>query len=413
VTRPRRSPIAAAVSTLVGTVVSMLLPGPLTGVSAAIVTPETLAPSPAVSHEFGTAARTPELTVGRAPTTRYGALEGSGVQVRVGAAGEKRRVVLRVPTRLAGVPAGRAGRTDGPAPLAMATWKVRCVQAETYNRRTGHARSTVPPTRWAYTSRSEAAGSLDWMASLRNVLPGEDHDAVVRATFEFTQPGRYWCFGTWGAQSWSAAPLRLVLARPGTLSVSAPLAHPGSAVQCVWREQRGAGLRPDGCVGGRLDAALERLEPSSAAGPTVNRVEVALPPPVAAQDGPGRWLRAQATFRVTTCSGQQLGVSPCRARDVATGGDRSVFVGSLAVRGVDGAALPSGCVQLAPGDRTWARHVVSRAVHHDEVVVDIRFRVRGSCAQAVRVVSLVRVAAGAPGWVEQDKSHLTVSVAAT
>lgn len=398
-----------------------VLAGPLAGLvdtsGIEALVPAAPAASGAVSREFARsgpadARRALSIEVGQGFETNFATLRGSATTFRVGAAGEKRTVTLTVPSRLVRVnAAGQPIWKAEPSILAMTIWKVRCVQSEAYSPRRANVRSDVEPTRWALTARVAgpgkdvlAAGSTDWMASLRNVVPGRPHTATVRAVFDFTAPGRYTCFATWGARSPGATDGdRVVMTGPGSLVVSAPLSDATSAVQCFWRDLQRTGSRPTGCLGGILPLEDERLEPR-AAGTAVTKVQTTVPR--AGANGPTRWMRAESTLRLTTCAGLQGGVSPCGRADLGTGGLRSVFVGRISVLQGDGSAFPAGCVQLVgPTTRTLD---LDTLVHHDELDQSVRFRVRAGCSSDVRVVATARVAGGAAGWVEQDKSHLAV-----
>ncbi|MBT0992829.1 hypothetical protein KIN34_00795 [Cellulomonas sp. DKR-3] len=427
-TRLTRSRVVSVAVALVTASLTQLLPtlaGPFAGPVAGLVDTsavEALVPSApvasgAVSRRFlqtgpADARRALSIAVGQGFDTNFATLRGSATTFRVGTAGEKRTVTLTVPSRVVRVNA--AGQTiwkSDPDILAMTIWKVRCVQSEAYSPRRANIRSDVEPTRWALTARVSGAGkdlladgSTDWMAALRNVVPGRPHTATVRAVFDFTAPGRYTCFATWGARSPGATDGdRVVMSGTGSVVVSAPLNDATSAVQCFWRDLQRTGSRPSGCLGGALPLDDERLEPL-AASTTVNRLRTSVPRP--GPNAPTRWMRAEATLRVTTCAGLQGGVSPCRRSDVGTGGLRSLFVGRVSIVQADGTPYPAGCVQLA--GPTWRKLGVDTEVHHDELDLSVRFRVRAGCSSDVRVVSSARVAAGAAGWVEQDKSHLAV-----
>lgn len=409
---------------LVTASLAQLLPvlvGPLSGLvdtsSVEALVPAAPQPSGAVTREFlqtgpSDARRTLAIDVGQGFETNFAPLRGSATTVRVGAAGEKRTVTLTVPSRVVRV--GSTGRPlwqVQPTIFAMTIWKVRCVQSEVYSPRRANVRSDVEPTRWALTARVKGPGtdlldegSTDWMASLRNLVPGQAHNATVRAVFEFTAPGRYTCFASWGARSPGATDGdRVVMSGTGSIRVSAPLSDAGSAVQCFWRDLQRTGTRPAGCLGGLMALDDERLVPR-AASTAITRAATTVPR--AGDNGPTRWMRAEATLRVTTCAGLQGGVSPCRREDIGAGGYRSTFVGTVSILQADGTPFPARCVQLAgPARRTLG---VDTKVHHDELDVSVAFRIRAGCSSDVRVVSSARVAAGAAGWVEQDKSHLAV-----
>jgi hypothetical protein len=422
--RLTRSRVISVATALVTASLTQLLPvlvGPLSGLidtsSVEALVPAAPRPSDAVSREFlqagpPDARRALAIDVGQGFETNFAPLRGSATTFRVGAAGEKRTVTLTVPSRVVRVnSAGQPLWQVEPTILAMTIWKVRCVQSEVYSLRRANVRSDVEPTRWALTARVKGPGadlldegSTDWMAALRNLVPGREHTATVRAVFDFTAPGRYTCFASWGARSPGATDGdRVVMSGTGSIRISAPLSDARSAVQCFWRDLERTGTRPAGCLGGLMSLDDERLVPR-AAPTTISKVATTVPR--AGDNAPTRWMRAEATLRVTTCAGLQGGVSPCRRDDIGTGGFRSTFVGAVSILQGDGTPYPARCVQLAgPTSRTLG---VDTKVHHDELDLSVAFRIRAGCSSDVRVVSSVRVTAGAAGWVEQDKAHLAV-----
>lgn len=322
-----------------------------------------------------------------------GADNANGLKVVVGVAGEKRRVTLTVPSLF----------TAGPA-LAMTGWRVQCQPAAGT---TGHAATT------------EAGGQhIDRYTIIRNLVEAQAWTARARSMMTFSAPGEYLCTGLWGARSQesgyqdSSASVRVDPANPagGSLQISAPLTG-GSGLdqQCFLSSKLyNAGLKPDSCyltLSTVATGTARRLTTSTAAR-TVDVVAVTAPTD-------GRTILAQATIKVTTCSGsgEGAGNEGCLDSDVVANG-HSIFNGGLkfVVPGTN-EPLPTSCLTTVSGTATMQLDL-PRNVHHSIVQWDYRFTVTAQPGcQDFKIASTIAVSAGSAGIFDQLDSQITVTSA--
>lgn len=322
-----------------------------------------------------------------------GSANANGLRVVVGAAGEKRRVSLAVPSLF----------VSGPS-RAMTGWRIECKPAAGT---TGHAATTEVGSRY-----------IDRYSFIRNLVKGAAWTGRARSMMRFSAPGEYLCNGYWGARSSAAGyedgsvSVRVDPANPtgGGLKISAPLTGGQNLEQqCFLTGQfYDDGLKPDSCYFG-LDSVVtgtDRRLTTADPARTIDVVAVTVPTD-------GRTILAQATIKVTTCSGQGTGAANagCRDSDIVTDG-RSVFTGrfKFVVPGSND-PLPSSCL-TSVGGATTERLNVPRKVHHTIVQWDYRFTVSPTAAcRNFKVGSTIAVTGGSAGIFNQLDSQITVTSA--
>ncbi|ADG73876.1 hypothetical protein Cfla_0970 [Cellulomonas flavigena DSM 20109] len=335
---------------------------------------------------------------------------GDEMSVAVGDAGEKRLVTLTIPTTLE--------KTRGPVDRAMLIWSVRCHPIEdTHDGIIGGVRQ--PKAGDVTSTGTVVSGSpVNGKNLTRNVLLGETHTAVVRTLVEFSSPGHYTCRGEWGARSrFAVGGEKVKVVGTSTLEATAPVADPENAVNCYWPATKEfVGGHPEDCyysAAPEPGSAAERAVPGGAA-LRINKVRTTVAKP--SDTAPGRWMLAQAHLAVTTCAGSQQSTSPCTTADLGGG---SLVEGTIVLRDQDDQPYPAACVEV---DRTLdgtKRLDVSSAVHHDAVLVELRFRIKprptststSMCEHRnLRLTSHVAVLSGKAAWAEHSASQLSVLV---